>query len=111
MSENHILTRGSPPSDDRTPQISPDMPETAKPAEASPNTPPKRSPGHRGQDVRDTVAEMTAKAHEISLEAGSRMADRKAASSFTRERPRACLRSAAARPPLHRVVTMAANQL
>ena len=50
------------------------MPETAKPAEASPNTPPKRSPGHRGQDVRDTVAEMTAKAHEISLEAGSRMA-------------------------------------
>ncbi len=36
--------------------------------------PPKRSPGHRGQDVRDTVAEMAAKAHEISLEAGSKMA-------------------------------------
>ena len=50
------------------------MPESANPAEPSPNTPPKRSPGHRGQDVRDTVAEMTAKAHEISLEAGSRMA-------------------------------------
>jgi chemotaxis protein histidine kinase CheA len=50
------------------------MPETANPAEATPNIPPKRSPGHRGQDVRDTVAEMTAKAHEISLEAGSRMA-------------------------------------
>ena len=51
------------------------MPETAKPAAVSPPTiPPKRSPGHRGQDVRDTVAEMTAKAHEISLEAGSRMA-------------------------------------
>jgi hypothetical protein len=36
--------------------------------------PPKRSPGHRGADVRDTVAEMTAKAQEISLEAGSKMA-------------------------------------
>ena len=36
--------------------------------------PPKRGPGHRGQDIRDTMAEMAAKAHEISLEAGSRMA-------------------------------------
>src|SRR6266516_6128678 len=36
--------------------------------------PPKRSPGHRGDDVKDTVAEMAAKAHEISLEAGSKMA-------------------------------------
>ena len=36
--------------------------------------PPRRSLGHRGADVRDTVAEMTAKAHEISLEAGSKMA-------------------------------------
>lgn len=36
--------------------------------------PPRRSMGHRGQDVRDTVAEMTARAHEISLEAGSKMA-------------------------------------
>lgn len=53
------------------------MPDTAKPAEAAadkPVVPPKRSPGHRGQDVRDTVAEMAAKAHEISLEAGSKMA-------------------------------------
>src|SRR5580765_8511051 len=40
----------------------------------APVVPPKRSPGHRGQDVRDTVAEMAAKAHEISLEAGSKMA-------------------------------------
>ena len=38
-------------------------------------TPPvRRHPGHRGQDVRDTVAEMAAKAHEISMEAGSKMA-------------------------------------
>lgn len=36
--------------------------------------PPKRGPGHRGQDIRDTMAEMAAKAHEISLEAGSKMA-------------------------------------
>jgi polyhydroxyalkanoate synthesis regulator phasin len=39
----------------------------------APPTPPKRSPGHRGQDVRDTVAELAARAHEISLEAGSKM--------------------------------------
>jgi hypothetical protein len=43
-------------------------------AEGGPPTPPKRSPGHRGADVKDTVAEMAAKAHEISLEAGSKMA-------------------------------------
>src|SRR4051812_40872783 len=36
--------------------------------------PPKRSPGHRGADVKDTVAEMAARAQEISLEAGSKMA-------------------------------------
>jgi hypothetical protein len=40
---------------------------------AAPPPPPKRSPGHRGQDVRDTVAELAARAHEISLEAGSKM--------------------------------------
>ena len=44
------------------------------PADGSPPAPPKRSPGHRGADVKDTVAEMAAKAHEISLEAGSKMA-------------------------------------
>ena len=60
------------------------MPDTHKPAVATPTAPapaivtppipPKRSPGHRGADVKDTVAEMAAKAHEISLEAGSKMA-------------------------------------
>jgi polyhydroxyalkanoate synthesis regulator phasin len=43
-------------------------------AGVTPPVPPKRSPGHRGADVKDTVAEMAAKAHEISLEAGSKMA-------------------------------------
>ncbi|MBM3885034.1 MAG: hypothetical protein FJ361_04215, partial [Gemmatimonadetes bacterium] len=50
------------------------MSDTPKAPETTPATPPKRSPGHRGQDVRDTMAEMAAKAHEISLEAGSKMA-------------------------------------
>src|SRR5437868_10686063 len=47
------------------------------PAVGTPGTlpvPPKRSPGHRGADVKDTVAEMAAKAQEISMEAGSKMA-------------------------------------
>jgi hypothetical protein len=43
-------------------------------APGTPPVPPRRSPGHRGADVKDTVAEMAAKAHEISLEAGSKMA-------------------------------------
>ena len=48
-----------------------DAPAAGEPAQPPP--PPKRSPGHRGQDVRDTVAELAARAHEISLEAGSKM--------------------------------------
>ena len=60
------------------------MPDKEKPAVATPTAPapalgtppipPRRSPGHRGADVKDTVAEMAAKAHEIRLEAGSKMA-------------------------------------
>jgi hypothetical protein len=55
-------------------------PAAAKPAAVEPVTAPgavppvRRHPGHRGADVRDTVAEMAAKAHEISMEAGSKMA-------------------------------------
>lgn len=41
----------------------------------SPAPPVKRSPGHRGTDIRDTVAEMTARANEIQFEAGSKMAN------------------------------------
>jgi len=52
----------------------PDTPKTAESAAPAASVPPRRHPGHRGQDVRDTVAEMAAKAHEISLEAGSKMA-------------------------------------
>jgi hypothetical protein len=55
-----------------TPEAPPE--DTPATSPAAPPPPPKRSPGHRGADVKDTVAEMTAKAHEISLEAGSKMA-------------------------------------
>ncbi len=45
------------------------------PADGAPVAPaaPRRPPGHRGADVRDTVAEMAAKAQEISLEAGTKV--------------------------------------
>src|SRR5215213_10278101 len=46
----------------------------AAPAAAPTTPPPRRGPGHRGADVRDTVAEMAARAQEISQEAGSKMA-------------------------------------
>lgn len=46
----------------------------AKPPEVAIVVPPRRHPGHRGQDARDAVAEMAAKAAEISMEAGSKMA-------------------------------------
>ena len=52
----------------------PDVQPATGVAVASPATTPPRRPGHRGADVRDTVAEMAAKAQEISLEAGSKMA-------------------------------------
>lgn len=51
-----------------------ELPEGEEAAPVAPPTPPRRGPGHRGQDVRDTMAEMAARAHEISLEAGSKMA-------------------------------------
>jgi polyhydroxyalkanoate synthesis regulator phasin len=44
------------------------------PVPSTPAAPARRGPGHRGADVRDTVAEMAARAHEISQEAGSKMA-------------------------------------
>ena len=54
----------------------PDVPVApAEEVAAVPVVPVKRSPGHRGTDIRDTVAEMTARANEIQLEAGSKMAN------------------------------------
>jgi len=55
-----------------------DKPQPADPkanAESS-TTPsaPRRTPGHRGADARDTVAEMALRAQEISQEAGSKIA-------------------------------------
>jgi hypothetical protein len=61
------------PSEPTPPPAAPGVPG-APGAPGTPPIPPKRSPGHRGADVKDTVAEMAAKAHEISLEAGSKMA-------------------------------------
>lgn len=49
--------------------------ETLIEGDAPPAGPaPRRGPGHRAADARDTAAEMAARAHEISLEAGSKMA-------------------------------------
>src|SRR5213593_1476113 len=61
---------------DRDKPLTPVAPASPPPAAGvvTPPVPPKRSPGQRGADVKDTVAEMAAKAHEISLEAGSKMA-------------------------------------
>jgi polyhydroxyalkanoate synthesis regulator phasin len=49
-----------------------DSNDTAEPA--TPAQPPRRGPGHRGADARDTVAEMALRAQEISQEAGSKIA-------------------------------------
>ena len=44
------------------------------PASASPAASPRRPSGHRGADMRDTVAELTERAHLISQEAGGKVA-------------------------------------
>ncbi|MGH7633112.1 MAG: hypothetical protein ACRENC_05240, partial [Gemmatimonadaceae bacterium] len=52
----------------------------AKVSDLPPATPPiqppapRRGPGHRSTDARDTVAEMALRAQEISQEAGSKIA-------------------------------------
>lgn len=55
-----------------------DKPQPADPKvnEEPTTTPPapRRTPGHRGADARDTVAEMALRAQEISQEAGSKIA-------------------------------------
>ena len=53
----------------------PQAPDNRTTEEVTPAaTAPKRPPGHRSTDVRDTVAEMAARAQEISQEAGSKVA-------------------------------------
>ena len=47
--------------------------ENAASTASAPPTPPARRPGHRGMDPRETLAELTAKAHEISLHAGTKV--------------------------------------
>jgi polyhydroxyalkanoate synthesis regulator phasin len=87
MTKNHILTAAHDPVSGRAPgTLAPHeyhlMAEKPQPPSAPDPTPaastgptaPKRGPGHRGADVRDTVAEMAARAQEISQEAGSKMA-------------------------------------
>ena len=59
---------------DKTPAAAAVKPPVAADANAGGAPPVRRHPGHRGADVRDTVAEMAAKAQEISMEAGSKMA-------------------------------------
>ena len=67
------MAENEKPSEPTTPAAGTAIPGTPG-VPGAPPVPPKRSPGHRGADVKDTVAEMAAKAHEISLEAGSKMA-------------------------------------
>jgi hypothetical protein len=55
--------------------MTPDVPVAPTTEVAPAPAPIKRSPGHRGTDIRDTVAEMTARANEIQFEAGSKMAN------------------------------------
>ena len=52
------------------------MADKAPGAKASNDSAPvvKRGPGHRAVDARDAIAELTERAQEISLEAGSRVA-------------------------------------
>src|SRR3954467_9002696 len=51
-----------------------DKDETSEEMPAAPAAPaPRRGPGHRGADMRDTVAEMAERAQLISQEAGSKV--------------------------------------
>jgi polyhydroxyalkanoate synthesis regulator phasin len=60
------------PASDLPPQTAPSGPPAGADGAAPP--PPRRPPGHRGADMRDTVAEMAERAQLISQEAGSKVA-------------------------------------
>jgi hypothetical protein len=51
-----------------------EAPSVAPAAQATTPPVPRRGPGHRGADMRDTVAEMAERAQLISQEAGSKIA-------------------------------------
>jgi hypothetical protein len=51
-----------------------EAPSVAPAAQATTPPAPRRGPGHRGADMRDTVAEMAERAQLISQEAGSKIA-------------------------------------
>jgi hypothetical protein len=51
-----------------------DVPSVAPAGQATAPPAPRRGPGHRGADMRDTVAEMAERAQLISQEAGSKIA-------------------------------------
>jgi hypothetical protein len=51
-----------------------DAPPTDTPTQGGTPATPRRGPGHRGADMRDTVAEMAERAQLISQEAGSKIA-------------------------------------
>ena len=55
------------PQPTEAPSVAPAAPATTPPG-------PRRGPGHRGADMRDTVAEMAERAQLISQEAGSKIA-------------------------------------
>jgi polyhydroxyalkanoate synthesis regulator phasin len=67
-----------PQSNDAAPPPAPGTPAAGTPAPGTPaaGTPAvqRRGPGHRGADMRDTVAEMAERAQLISQEAGSKVA-------------------------------------
>src|SRR4029079_18187049 len=56
------------------PQSNEPVPAPAPASEVAPPAGPRRSRGHRGADMRDTVAEMAERAQLISQEAGSKVA-------------------------------------
>ena len=68
------MKRGLTPPTTGTDRHMVDKDETIEEMPAAPAAPaPRRGPGHRGADMRDTVAEMAERAQLISQEAGSKV--------------------------------------
>src|SRR5881398_1914952 len=68
------MKRGAPPLEHGNGPGMVDKNETTEEVPAAPAAQaPRRGPGHRGADMRDTVAEMAERAQLISQEAGSKV--------------------------------------